>query len=961
MVEIRSNQDAERELPGAINAETVDLKTIEALKREVDHHVRIDLQQALSMAERTYELSRKAADPLAQALGLRARAQVANASGRYASSVDDFKQAREIYQRQGCPVDAARMVRSLIDPMMYLGQYEEALSLAEGAREVLGVHEEHILLAQLETNVGNLHHRLDQYQAAKDCYERALTVFADAGDRIGQAIVSFNLANIQSNLDNFREAESLYQAAFDLYDREGLALSAVQTRYSLGYLHFLKGEYHLAMRILHETHQQFLQLSDERMAALCQLDLAEIYLQLGLYDEASAQAVEARRRFVALQLRYEAAKALAWVGLASLHQDRLEEAEEAFVLSRNEFAEEENEIYLGLIDLYRAEIALRRERSGEALALATEARDIFDARKLSVRMASAQLVIARALFLAGAEDEANRLCRSILGAIRGAGVPWLETQVFELLGDLAEAAGRPDRAYEYYRKSVEGIERIRCHIRVDEFRSAFFQGRLHVYEKLIRLCLAEGTEEKETEAFFFLESRKARTLADLVAEDRLPELPGDEAAADGEIYERWQRLREELHWFYSKANHRDTSEKSRRLTSDRVLRHEISRRESELAKVVRAAQIRDPHFAWQERVAGMTVEDLRACLVPGEVVVEYYFDGDELRIFVIDDARLEVVASACGKAQLREMVFELKFQMEKFRYGQEYVSLYQAQLLKHVNACLKDLYDALIAPLGARIAGRELIFIPFDFLHNVPFQALYDGAEYLLERHEISSAPSARLLELCRHKSARNLLGDEFRVVIFGAADAVAPKITEEIRAISDLFPQSRCYTGEEANAESLRDAFPESDILHIACHAVFRQDNPTFSALKLSDGMLNFYDVSTMRARAALVTLSGCSTGNHRVYGGDEILGLVRGFMGAGASSLLVSLWAVNDPATAKLMPRFYARLRQGVRLSQALREASLAIRADHPHPYFWAPFVLIGQNRLSPYIEKTQQGVAI
>jgi CHAT domain-containing protein len=100
------------------------------------------------------------------------------------------------------------------------------------------------------------------------------------------------------------------------------------------------------------------------------------------------------------------------------------------------------------------------------------------------------------------------------------------------------------------------------------------------------------------------------------------------------------------------------------------------------------------------------------------------------------------------------------------------------------------------------------------------------------------------------------------------------------------------------------------------------------------------------MGAGGALVVLSGCSTGVGGVYVGDEMLGLVRGFLYANAASLVVSLWAVNDPATAELMKIFYRLLREGRRPRAALREAALGLKQQHPHPYYWAPFVLIGRD---------------
>ena len=118
------------------------------------------------------------------------------------------------------------------------------------------------------------------------------------------------------------------------------------------------------------------------------------------------------------------------------------------------------------------------------------------------------------------------------------------------------------------------------------------------------------------------------------------------------------------------------------------------------------------------------------------------------------------------------------------------------------------------------------------------------------------------------------------------------------------------------------------------------------FSAFRLANNWLNFYDVCSLRLPSAMVILSGCSTGANRTFAGDEILGLVRGFLSAGAASLIVSLWDVNDPATAKLMEAFYERIKEGVSARQALREAALKARQLYAHPYYWAPFVFIGRG---------------
>jgi CHAT domain-containing protein len=151
--------------------------------------------------------------------------------------------------------------------------------------------------------------------------------------------------------------------------------------------------------------------------------------------------------------------------------------------------------------------------------------------------------------------------------------------------------------------------------------------------------------------------------------------------------------------------------------------------------------------------------------------------------------------------------------------------------------------------------------------------------------------------------------------------------------------------SGDAATEQAFRRHAPEADIIHLASHAVFRQDNPLFSAIRLADGWLSLYDLYSLRLRASLITLSACETGVNHVLAGDELVGLARGFFQAGAASVVVSLWAVNDASTARLMERFYAHLEKGLGPASAMRRAQIDLRHEASHPYYWAPFVVIGR----------------
>lgn len=141
-----------------------------------------------------------------------------------------------------------------------------------------------------------------------------------------------------------------------------------------------------------------------------------------------------------------------------------------------------------------------------------------------------------------------------------------------------------------------------------------------------------------------------------------------------------------------------------------------------------------------------------------------------------------------------------------------------------------------------------------------------------------------------------------------------------------------------------MRSAAPHTRILHIATHGFFRRDNPLFSAIRLGDGFLSLFDLYRLDLKADLVTLSGCSTGLSTVVGGDELLGLTRGLLHAGARAVLLSLWDVQDESTAEYMAMFYRRMSEGENAAVASRDALRNLRNKYEHPYYWAPFCLVG-----------------
>jgi CHAT domain-containing protein len=251
------------------------------------------------------------------------------------------------------------------------------------------------------------------------------------------------------------------------------------------------------------------------------------------------------------------------------------------------------------------------------------------------------------------------------------------------------------------------------------------------------------------------------------------------------------------------------------------------------------------------------------------------------------------------------------------------------------------LYRELIEPIRGRLSGKHVVFVPHGPLHFLPFHALRHGEEYLCDAYTVSYAPSATVFGLCQQKK----ISERRNSLVLGIPDERAPLILSEVQSVAALLPQAELFVGAQATAQVLRERGAETGLLHVATHGIYRQDNPMFSGIKMGDGYLNLYDLYQMRLEAKLVTLSGCATGMNSVSDGDELLGLQRGLFCAGASSLLLSLWDVHDRSTAELMQEFYRGYITSGDMAGSLRTAMHRLREQNPHPYFWAPFVLVGK----------------
>ena len=271
-----------------------------------------------------------------------------------------------------------------------------------------------------------------------------------------------------------------------------------------------------------------------------------------------------------------------------------------------------------------------------------------------------------------------------------------------------------------------------------------------------------------------------------------------------------------------------------------------------------------------------------------------------------------------------------------------------------VPAQASALYGRLIRPLN--LAPNEpVVIVSHDVLHRLPFQALRGPSGWLLEERAVSYAPSASVLAYLVGRPPR----ERTRVLALGnpdlgAARLALPGAQREAETIKTLYSNAEIYLQKDATKETLLARAPDSQLLHVGAHAEVDEIDPLYSVIRLARtekvaGELEAHEIYRVDLhRSAIVALSACETGLGRITRGDEPWGFTRPVLSAGAPAMLVSLWEVEDAATARTMARFYKDLAGGS-ARDALRAAQREVLGDPRtnQPFFWAPFVLVGDWR--------------
>jgi len=576
-------------------------------------------------------------------------------------------------------------------------------------------------------------------------------------------------------------------------------------------------------------------------------------------------------------------------------------------------------IYLALKDYAKALDAIERSRDDFFAA--------FD-RSVAERMAGNQMkgesiwawqelprdfLYAKALFETGRVAEAKAGYDKLLGVPQAKDNGDLYWVLLFDRGRIAEQEGDRRQAIALYRKAVDTIEAQRASINTEAAKIGFIGDKQAVYRKLVMALLAENDA---VAAFEYVERSKARALVDMLAGKQDFVVPAAKAA--------------EAQALLARASAAESGGRIQGADSA------IAGQRSLAVQLRRDLRVQVPELASLVSVGVPAVKELQNKLPTDETLVEYYYDDRRLYAFVLTRQSLKAVPLEDGDLAAPVHAFRAALDSPS---KQDYLARAQA------------LHRWLVAPVVPHIKHPNVLIVAHGALHYLPFNALHDGRQYLVDRYRLRQLPSASVLPFLRRGAVQN--GGS--LLALGNPDLGDSRLDlvhaqNEALAVAKLLPGSRVLVRKEASLPAFRQYGGNYRYLHFASHGVFDPDRPLDSALLLSpneqsDGRLTVGELYSMRLNADLVTLSACETGLGKIASGDDVVGLSRGFLYAGSRSIVSSLWKVDDEATAYLMTRFYSALK-GKNKREALRLAQIETRKKYPHPYYWAAFQLTGET---------------
>jgi CHAT domain-containing protein len=459
-------------------------------------------------------------------------------------------------------------------------------------------------------------------------------------------------------------------------------------------------------------------------------------------------------------------------------------------------------------------------------------------------------------------------------------------------------------------------------------RGTFLEDKIEIYYKPI-LHLLE--RRRLPEAFELLERSRARGMADLLASKPI----ALSKPKDQELYAESLRLRTGIARLQQEL-FADRARADRDRHADKIASHElaIEALEKEHRQLLSRMEREAPNLQALVVSEPLPLERLQQSMKrDGYEMLQYLVLENAVLLWHISGDAIQVKSVFLPRSQLIKKVAELRKSLTDVN-----------ETFNEQSA--REMFLFLIQPVLERVKANHLVIIPHEDLYYIPFQVFQDPSDrrYLGERFRLSYAPSATIFSGLQ--KARNIAGGKLLVV----ADPEIAEARKEVDFLAKLFPGRHKVVSNLVREADVKSWVADYSLHHFSVHGKFRPQAPLLSYLELTaggqdDGELTaaeMFGLSLKQSR--LVVLSACETGQAEATHANEVLGMVRALLYAGANTLILSGWAVDAASTGLWMQTFYKEA-QGRSVGEAARLALMTVKQQYSHPFYWGPFLLIGR----------------
>lgn len=885
-------------------------------------------QKAIEAYNQSLSIDQELNDRASQAATLHNIGGVYDSLGELEKALDYYNRSLILTRAVGNRAGEGITLTDIGTAYLYAGDTQKALEFFNQALPIIRETKNKYFEAVTLNSIGGAYSTLGQHQRAITFLEQALALRQEVGDKAGEGSTLHNIGVAYDEIGDRQRALDYLNRALSLRHTVGDREGEITTLNALALIYDLTDDKQKALSLYAQALQISRDTGTKYGEALVLSNTGLVYISLG--NNQQALDLFNRALLVARSAGDKRTEAFVLNHIGRVY-DLQGEGRKAL-----EFFNEALPIIRGTGDT-----------SGEAYTLSSIAYtyDSLGDKKEAIRYYEQALKIARetgarfyeALLLhnigfaydtLGDTQKAENYYTQSLQLTKSVGDRYGEAKTLYTLGHVRERLQDYKQALDFYLKSIEVGERLRSSATIEEIKSGLAGETASAYQHAALLLMREG---QQAQAFELTERARARTLLDQVGNLR-PEIY---RGVPAQLISEEQRLSSEI----DSLRQRITYERTRPSLSPSpaaagTLESQLAARQREYEDLVVRLKLSNSEYASLRSVNPLSLVDSQRLLDANTTLLSYYVTPEKTLAFVITRDGFHAAELPVREDELARVLTEYR----------SFDDLNSPQ-----PESLKQLYGWLIAPIEDRLRTPVVGIIPHGLLHYLPFAALTDGQGYLGDRHTLFTLPSASVLRFILQK--RKPGGNRLLALAENKAEGlpILHHVNEEVRGVAALYG-AKPLLGKEATESALRARAGEYDIVHIAAHGQLTSPNPLFSHIILSpskgnDGLLDVRDVYRLNlARTSVVVLSACDTQLGAQNRGDDIVALNRAFIYAGAPTVISSLWTVDDEATGELMLSFYRHLRRGMSKADALRAAQRETRMRHPHPYYWAGFVISG-----------------